>query len=208
MNRTSSIHPVLYSAVWMVAVVIMSYLLGNKGSPGILYNVPKPILAIDMQARAEFPTTTNNPLVGTYDTARQNAFFAGITRADMDVIGNDNSEDSLALLAAVNGVLNKHLATEDGRYWIGQGYALQILYLVYTDKRTASDQSLLLSARKFYRKKAYLNSSRQSELLDVPRYWRLNNDLITIGNNPLAGISIQNTLDAVAEMKSILQVDQ
>jgi len=199
------IHPLAFSAAWMVSVMAMTFSLNNKNAAGILYEVPKSVLAINMSGHAEYPTTINNPMIGKYQTDIQNAFVAGIARADMDVVGKNSSDDSTALLNAVNAVLNKHLANEEGRWWIKQGYALQVLQLTFMANVNDASNAVLDSAMQFYWDLPKFEAKTRHTYSVDERYWRLHSDLLSLGDEHVyTETSIQTVIATLDSMKELL----
>jgi len=81
--------PVFVMAVFaFFSVGVLTYLLSDNRASEPLFNIPESVVAADADRYIQIPQASVRALTGTLPSERRSAFLAGVTQADLDLIGN------------------------------------------------------------------------------------------------------------------------
>ncbi len=229
----ASITPVFAIAmIALLSVGVLAYLLSNNRLSEPLFDIPESVAAADLQRYIQIPQESSRALAETLPSKRRSAFLAGVTQADLDLIGNIEqpaahqiarwyhhtttntaAADALDALKTVQSSVSRFSADEQTGFWLKQGYAVEMVNLAARRSMVDLNAGVLIDALHFYRTQVSMraqgsNESTSLELKssssDVARQYIQNHEKL-VAATP-ATLSTPEQLQEIADMTHDMKV--
>jgi len=155
------------AAIAFLTVGTLTYQFSNQQRP--LFDIPESLTTADLGRHIALPQAGSRALVATELSDRRSAFLAGVTRADLDIIANNNSTtaDELAILyhqttqrtaavdanealGTVQSSVDRFKSNEKTSFWLQQGYAVEVVHLAALRSMVDMNTNILKDALQFY----------------------------------------------------------
>ena len=224
LSRVFSFEPMLplSTALATVAVLtagVLTYQLTTSSS-NLLLPVPNSITAKNYTKNINQNFTGSRAIVPQIVSKRRQAFVTGVTRADLDLIGDPESPASIALLnnhtitgsgergvsiESFDATVERFRKTEKTNVWLMAGYAIEVVHLAAQDSLESLDSSTLLDALTFYRTQTDELTKSLFDDTELSAFAASHTFLLTSGSEFDEPDSIQVIIDKTRQMKVILR---
>jgi len=216
------VQPVAFAAITLCAVGAMTFFLTDKQTTGPYFDIPESVAAAELDKYIEVPTAQSRALAPSSPSDRRSAFLAGITQADLDIIGdadnpiaqqlaiqyqeittNEKAVDATEALNSVHSSAELYTNNEETNSWFKQGYAVEIVHLTALRSMSDMNTDLLQDALEFYR-----DQDTKPDLQDtgVAKQYIQNHELLLNNKNPLSTPEeVQQIITTTQNMKLLIQ---
>jgi len=142
--------PRTLAAAALLTVVFVALLISKPHPSDFLLELPASVAQHHYDAYIDTQAPVSRALIATNPTPRRQAFIAGVIRADLDL----SADFTEAWREHINSRITDYAQNDDTRYWLEQGYAVEVLYLAARRSMPDLDVRLVGDALDFYRQES------------------------------------------------------
>ena len=187
-------------------------------------DIPQSVTTAGLDQYIESPQNGTRALTAAQPSIRRSAFLTGITRADLDIAGESESEiareiaihfhqttnntaaDSPEIaLETVQAQVARFSSDENAGLWLKQGYAVEVTHLAAKRSLTDMNTGVLTDALAFFKKQA-MHFSAENHVDLAPQYVKNHELLINAAATDITTPEqIQEIVTITHNMKVLIQ---